>query len=261
MTDFEIVDENLRTAMRFFGRATGTGEVASLPGVEAMYSGLNYGVFNIAMLSENPPRDRGLEMCVAEAARYFKTKSLRWSFWLCEDRLDAASRRRAREVLGDFGLRAISHPPGMVANALLPPVKSLPEIESHPVATAQDRRAFAELTSICFEIPYSTAITVYSPESAWKGEYQGFVGIAAGRVVAVMATVVSAGAIGVYSLATHPSYRRKGYAEALMRTVVGEQQRETGTGKIILQSSESGYPLYRRMGFRDVTRFSVYLTK
>ena len=76
MSDFEIIDENLRTAMRFFGRATGSGDVVSLPGVEAIFSGLDYGVFNIAMLTPTPadapqPRARAFELRVAEAARYF----------------------------------------------------------------------------------------------------------------------------------------------------------------------------------------------
>ena len=50
MTDFLIVDENLRTAMRFFGQATGSGEIFPLPGAVAIFSGLDYGVFNISML-------------------------------------------------------------------------------------------------------------------------------------------------------------------------------------------------------------------
>lgn len=261
MSDYETIDKNLRTAMRFFGRATGSGDVVTLPGVEVIYSGLNYGVFNIAMLSDNPPRERGLELRVAEAAHYFKTRVPRWSFWLCEDRLDTATRRRAREVLGDFGLRGISHPPGMIANTLLPTVRSLPPIEIRRVATAADRRAFAEITSISFEIPYTIARSVYTPEWAWQGEYQGYVAVAEGRVVAITATVAAAGVIGIYSLATHPSYRRMGYAEALVRGVVEQVRKETGLERVVLQSTETGYALYRRMGFRDVTRFSVYLTK
>ncbi|MEQ1886453.1 MAG: GNAT family N-acetyltransferase [Bryobacteraceae bacterium] len=261
MSDFEIIDENLRTAMRFFGRATGAGEVVTLPGMEAIYSGLNYGVFNIAMLTGQPQRERGLELCAAEAARYFKTRSPRWSFWLCEDWLDTATRRRAREVLADFGLRAISHPPGMIAHTLQPPVKRLPTIEIHRVATDADRRAFAEVTSISFEIPYSIATSVYTPEPAWRGEYQGVLAVAEGRVVAITATVAAAGVIGIYSLATHPNYRRLGYAEALLRGAVDLARKETGFEKVVLQSTESGYLLYRRMGFRDSTRFSVYLTK
>ena len=30
---------------------------------------------------------------------------------------------------------------------------------------------------------------------------------------------------------------------------------------LILQSTEAGHALYRRMGFRDVTKFTVYLTR
>ena len=52
-----------------------------------------------------------------------------------------------------------------------------------------------------------------------------------------------------------------GYAEALVRGVVEQERKETGLERVVLQSTETGYALYRRMGFRDVTRFSVYLTK
>ncbi|HTD44965.1 MAG TPA: hypothetical protein VK687_12325, partial [Bryobacteraceae bacterium] len=109
MTDFLIVDENLRTAMRFFGQATGSGEVIPLPGAVAIFSGLDYGVFNIAMLDGRVTRTNGdLETRLAEIARYFKKRTLRWSFWLCEDLLDSSVLRRARQTLVDFGLRAIS---------------------------------------------------------------------------------------------------------------------------------------------------------
>jgi ribosomal protein S18 acetylase RimI-like enzyme len=262
MSDFEIIDQNLCTAMRFFGRATGSGEIVTLPGVEMIFSGLDYGVFNIAMLTETPsPRDHSLELRIAEAARYFKTRTPHWSFWLCEDRLDHSSRRRAREIFADFGLRAISHPPGMIATGLLPPSKQLPALEVHRVSSGADQRAFAEITSSSFEIPYSIAMAVYSQDRAWKGDYLGFVGVVNGHVAAIAATVIAAGAIGIYSLATHPSYRRMGYAQTMLRAAVAETQRETGIEKLVLQSTETGYPLYRSLGFLDATRFSVYLTK
>jgi len=85
--------------------------------------------------------------------------------------------------------------------------------------------------------------------------------MAAGRVVSICAVVAAAEVLGVYSLATHPSYRRLGYGEATMRAALAEMQRRTGLERIVLQSTEAGYALYRRMGFRDATRFSVYLTK
>jgi ribosomal protein S18 acetylase RimI-like enzyme len=260
--DFAIIDENLRAAMRFFGYATGTGEIAPLPGGIAMYSGLEYGVFNIAMLNGRISQaGLTLEERLVEIGQYFKPRTARWSLWLCDDLLDYATRRRARQALADFGLRAISHPPGMIAAALLPPTGFLPPVKVQPVSDKASQDAFAEITSICFEIPFGIAQAVYSQDHAWHGDYIGFVGLASGRVVSICAIVAAAGVLGVYSLATHPSYRRLGYGEATVRAAVAEMQRRTGLERIVLQSTEAGYGLYRRMGFRDVTRFSVYLTK
>jgi ribosomal protein S18 acetylase RimI-like enzyme len=259
--EYLIVDENLRLAMRFFGQATGKGEVAALAGGIAVWSGLDYGVFNIAMMDGPPPPERGLADRVAEAARYFKPRTPRWSFWLCEDHLDVHDLRRSRATLADFGLRPISHPPGMVAWSLTPERRPLPPLEVQPVETPSQQRSFAEITALAFEIPYPTADAVYAQPRAWHGDYKGFVGIAEGRVVAIAALVETVEAIGVYSLATHPWHRRNGYGEALLRAIVAHAEQSSGARRIILQASEAGYALYRRLGFRDVTRFTVYLTK
>ena len=149
----------------------------------------------------------------------------------------------------------------MIASALLPPTGTFPPVELQPVGDKASQNAFTEITSICFEIPFGVAQSVYSQDNAWHGDYHGFVGLAAGRVVSICAVVAAAGVLGVYSLATHPSYRRLGYGEATMRAALAEMQRHTGLKRIVLQSTEAGYALYRRMGFRDATRFSVYLTK
>ena len=155
-----------------------------------------------------------------DAARYFKQRTPRWSFWLCEDYLDVHDLRRSRATLADFGLRPISHPPGMIADTLTAPRGPLPELEIQPVEKASQQRSFAEITALAFDIPYPTADTVYAHPQAWKGDYKGYLGIAEGRVVTIAAAVETADAIGVYSLATHPWHRRKGYAEALLRGVV-----------------------------------------
>jgi ribosomal protein S18 acetylase RimI-like enzyme len=260
MSEFLIIEENLRTAMRFFGDASGSGEIRSLDGTVAMFSGLDYGVFNIALLTR-PAADGELEMRLAELAQYFKQRTLRWSFWLCDDLLDTEARRQERQTFSRFGMRAISQPPGMLAPALLPPLRPLPQIECRPVRDAASRAVFAEITAVSFDIPFTVAHTVYSREEAWKGDYQGFVGLLDGRAVAIVAIVPTRDALGVYSLATMPSLRRQGYGEALLRAAAAEMEQRTGVSRLVLQSTEQGYALYRRMGFRDVTKFTVYLTR
>lgn len=262
MRDFQIVDANLRAAMRFFGCATGNGEVRSLDGAMAAYSGLDYGVFNIALLEGDAPDGiAGFTDRLAQCARYFASRTVRWSFWLCEDMLDANTRGRVRALLMDRDLRLISEAPGMLAETLAPPKRKLPKIECVPVTDRTTRQAFGALTSVSFDIPIGIAKAVYEPERAWLGGYRGFVGLAGGKPVAIIAMVASADALGVYSLSTLPEYRRMGYGEALLRAAVAVEQARTGIPRIVLQSSDAGYSLYRRLGFREVAKFSVYLTK
>ena len=66
--------------------------------------------------------------------------------------------------------------------------------------------------------------------------------------------------MGVYSLSTLPECRRLGYGEALLRTALAAEQRRTGIQRVVLQSTDAGYAIYKRMGFREVAKFSVYLT-
>lgn len=256
-----IIEENLRTAMRFFGEATGTGEIRELGGVIAMNCGRDYGVFNIALLTEPVASEVELQDRIEEAARYFRARRFRWSFWVCEDLIDPVTRRRLRPAFSRAAMRPISSPPGMIAERLEAPTRPLPQVECVLVSDQPAREAFAEITSLTFEIPIGIAHDVYALESAWRGAYQGYVGLANGRPVSIVAIVDAAGALGVYSLGTRPESRRHGYGEALMRTALDVVRARTGTQPVILQSTEAGYSLYRRMGFRDVTRFTVYLTK
>src|SRR5262249_61586961 len=97
MRDFELVDGNLRTALRFFGEATGKGEVRSMEGTDAIYSGLDYGVVNIAALSRPVGSGAGaLEARIAEGTRVYQPGTMSWSVWGCDDVVDAGLRRGSR---------------------------------------------------------------------------------------------------------------------------------------------------------------------
>lgn len=262
MRDFQIVDANLRAAMGFFGQATGAGEIRSLDGARAIYSGLDYGVFNIALLEgDSPDGIAGFTDRLAQCARYFAPRTMRWSFWLCEDSLDSSTRRSARSLLLDRDLRPISQAPGMMAEALAPPRRPLPKIECLPVADRFTRQAFGALTAVSFDIPTGIAKAVYEPERAWLGDFRGFVGLANGKPVAIAAIVATADALGVYSLSTSPECRRLGYGEAMLRAAVASEQQRTGIRRTVLQSTDAGYSLYRHLGFKEVAKFSVYLTR
>ena len=79
-----------------------------------------------------------------------------------------------------------------------------------------------------------------------------------GEPVASSMFTVRDGVVGVYCIATHPSHRGAGIggwatAAPLVRF------REAGHRTAILQASEMGAPIYRRLGFRDHGEMPLYV--
>ena len=64
--------------------------------------------------------------------------------------------------------------------------------------------------------------------------------------------------IGVYSIATVASARRRGYGAAMTARVVADGV-AGGCDVAALQASEMGRPIYERLGFRTVVRYAAYV--
>jgi len=258
MTDWEHIYRNLRQALRFFGEATGKGEVRELEQAIAIYSGIEYGVFNIAMLNAlTDDIEKSLNAC----AEYFRPQARRWSIWVCEDAFSLNSLGTLRNALARHQLGEISRAPGMLLTEFAPPRRELPVIKAVPVDSEKLRETFGTLAAVCFDIPSGVAREIYNPARAWNGSYRGYVGMVAGRPVGIVALVRTGGTLGVYSLGIDPESRGLGYGEALLRDAVEGERAKGGVERIVLQSSESGQSLYRHMGFREVAQFSVFLRK
>jgi ribosomal protein S18 acetylase RimI-like enzyme len=258
ITGYEHIYANLQEAMRFFGNATGKGEVRVLDEATAIFSGLEYGVFNICLLDAMP---RDVATSIASCSKFFRTRSRRWSVWICEDALTADGLRQLKATLAEHNLREISTAPGMVATELTPPRRELPVIQPVAVDSQKLRETFGGLAAVCFDIPIGVSREVYYSERGWNGSYRGYVGMVAGRPVGIMATVRQDETLGIYSLAIQPESRRLGYGEALLRSVVAQAKADAPVERIVLQSSDTAASLYKHIGFQPVTKFSVYLTR
>jgi len=154
----------------------------------------------------------------------------------------------------------LTEAPGMITERINPATRALPAVEVKPVADAVTRSAFAHITSISFDVPWSVCREVYGAERAWNGSFRGFVGYASGVAVSTTAVVITKDLVGIYSVGTLPGQRRRGYAESLMRQVLQKIRNETGIERTGLQSTRSGHHLYSQMGFRVATNYTVYIT-
>jgi GNAT superfamily N-acetyltransferase len=75
----------------------------------------------------------------------------------------------------------------------------------------------------------------------------------AGTAIAIRTDSVG----GVYAVGTHPEARRRGVGTAASWAAVGAA-RAWGCESVVLQSTEMGYPIYKRMGFRPIVRYAIF---
>jgi ribosomal protein S18 acetylase RimI-like enzyme len=254
---FENVADNLRESFRVVAAGRGAGEIRELPGVSIAAAGVTFQMFNAAFLSAPVLTEAELEQRILLSAAHFNTRGLEWAYWVCEDWIDGRARRRLRQTFERHGLRHAVDLPGMVADRIAPPLKPLPPVTVRRVTDASTRADFCAIGSICFHVPINWFREVFDNHVVWN-RFAAYVAYQDEAPVSTAAIVMGGGAVGVYNVATMPERQHRGYGEAVMRYAVAQAQKEHGVERSILQSTPAGLHLYQRMGYRTVTRVSVY---
>jgi ribosomal protein S18 acetylase RimI-like enzyme len=255
--NFENVAENLRESFRVIAASRVGGENRELRGVSIASAGVSFQMFNCAFLSEPVLTDAELTQRILLAGTHFNVRGQEWAYWVCEGWLSGRTRRNSRQFFERLGLRHSVDLPGMVTDRVATPVHPLPEIEVRRVCRGPARDAFCAIGSLCFNVPIGWFTEVFDSDSVWE-RFAGYVGYVDQEPVSTAAIVMGGGAMGVYNVATIPGHRRRGYGEAVMRYALADSQSRHGIGQALLQSTPAGYGLYRRMGFRTVTKVGVY---
>lgn len=258
MAGFKVLEENLRAALGAFARGKPSGEVREEPGLMLAWADVNFATFNAALLTAPLHSVAELREKIETAAACFGPRRLPWSFWLCEGWLARPLRREAGAIFWEAGLHLVTAMPGMAAERILAATRRLPALEYRPVADEATRSAFKSIMSVTFDLPLETGREIYESESTWRGGLVGYVGYADGEPVATAATLAAAGAIGLYAVGTLPPYQKRGCAEAIVRHALRQAREASRIERSVLESTPSGFRLYRRLGYRTVTKYAIY---
>jgi len=253
--DFHLIAANLRESFRIIAASRSAGELRELEGVSIAAAGATFPMFNTAFLSSPVATERELKQRILVSIDHFGERGQEWAYWVCEDWMESPVRRRSRRVFENHGLRLATELPGMIAGSIAPPLRLLPPIEVRRVSAESGRDAFCDVGSVCFHVPITWFREVFDGRDVWD-RFISFVGYVNGEPVSTTSVVAGGGVLGVYNVGTLPEFQRRGYGEAVMRHAL--QEVGSGTERIILQSTPAGLRLYKRMGFREAGRVSVY---
>ena len=257
--DRVLIARNLRSAMSAFSRSTERGDVRDLGAACVSSSGLDFSVFNAMVLSEPVDQTQFVRL-LDEAARFFQAHRVGWSCWLDESMVTGRGLPPAR-LLEMRGLSWTAEHEGMAAHRIAKADRPLPLLDVRPVATEPVREDFWRICAEVFMLPRETARGIYGSARFWSGQMRGWVGYEQSRPMCIAIADADVGSVGLYSVATLPAWRRRGFGEAITRHALDEAWTRSGLSASILQATPAGLPMYRRMGYQTRSRVTVWSTQ
>jgi ribosomal protein S18 acetylase RimI-like enzyme len=124
-----------------------------------------------------------------------------------------------------------------------------------------DETGLAQHTSAAargFDIPIAMLRDFVGRDLWLRSGCRVYVGICNGEPTTSAFAVRTGRTIGLYTIATIPGARRRGFGDAMTRRMVADGA-AAGCNVAALQASEMGRPIYERIGFRIVIEYDIYV--
>lgn len=194
---------------------------------------------------------------VARADQFFAAEGCEYGFWVVGKR-DAAL---ASYLQSQGRSRAADDAHMSVRSAALT-ATGRRSAEFKVVSTDADRRRFVDAATRSFAgigVAQSTWSAVYATlDSVCQPDVITVVGGEGGAPCAVAMAYVKDRVCEVIHVGTVPEARRRGLG-AMVTAAVIDEATTRGARLAVLQSTEMGEGVYRRLGFREIDRYGIYV--
>jgi ribosomal protein S18 acetylase RimI-like enzyme len=248
------LDANFAELIRWYASRPG-GEVLEAGDVTRCSTGLAFRSINCAVAIDLDPATA--DERIADVGAWFDARGLPWR-WLVGSTsrpLDLGDRllRAGYDLVGDGAGMALDlggfEPEPPPAGVEIVTVDDLAGLATW--ADIQQRSLDLDATRTrAWRDAHDRALSGEVPLRDWIAHLDG-------NPVAAAALFVGGGVAGIYNVATVPEARGRGIGGAITAAALAEAV-VRGERTAVLGASDMGYPVYRRLGFRDVSRLRSY---
>ena len=255
LSDVEVMHVIEANWVEFYarlGRAPGA-ELSAGRHLSWVLTGIPDAFLNVVFRTALPPDSAG--EVIDEALAHFRTRQISKLSWWAPDAL-------AGRLLATRGLTFDEGGTGMAAD-LAPVPDRVPAPAGLAVVPVEGRAAllpWVRVMRVGFETPQHAepdlvrvfAATLSAPQM------RTYLALLDGRPVATSQVLLAAGVAGLYNVTCLPEARGQGIGAAVTLAALLEARRH-GYRMAILQASDLGAPVYRRLGFVGYGRLNRYL--
>ncbi len=202
----------------------------------------------------------GTDQLIDDALDHFRLLRIKRLSWLAEEGVPAG---KIKEHLLAHGLTFDESFAVEMAIDLDDLAEDLPIPDGLEIVCVDDRemlRQWIHVASIGFGVPADMESVWFDffNDVACDTPFQTYLALLHGKPVGTSQLFRSAGVAGIYNVTCLPEVRGQGIGTAVVRAPLLEA-RTLGYQVGILQASALGYGVYRRLGFHDFGKLSVYL--
>jgi predicted GNAT family acetyltransferase len=131
------------------------------------------------------------------------------------------------------------------------------ELEVSPARDAHDIEEINEILNVTFGMPMDSVRTFRLERFLENDDVNMFIGRVDGKAVTTATSVVIGKTAGIFQVGTIEQHRGKGFGEVMTARSV-QAAAHAGARIAFLQASNSGFPIYKRMGFQTVTSHTMF---
>jgi ribosomal protein S18 acetylase RimI-like enzyme len=252
----QLSDLNLAESYREISRWNSHTDMAEQGDMLFVSGAGTFPAINFAIRVKNKPRSSSA-MLIDQARAFFSARKRSFSI-IVREHLD----RDLLDICKNLELFQVANAPGMVIEEVLAD-KPLPErVSLQQVTTEAMVKDFAEVAALSFTtlgLPEDVGRSVFSDSRALLAPHLYLVvAYLDDKPASCALALLSHGIGGIYYVGTIEAARGKGLAEHCTRAA-GNAALKFGVRCVVLQASVYGEPVYRRMGYKEFTRYPWFI--